>query len=266
MVFQNPLLFPHLTVAQNVGFGLRMRGLAAAEITAKTAAMLDQVQLSGLGHRHPAQLSGGQQQRAALARALILRPKILLLDEPLSNLDPALRDEMRSLIRALQRASGITTLVVTHDQTEAVALSDRIALLLDGHIAQHAAPEDFYRRPATRAVARFFGGVNFIPGTVRAGRFHAPFGPLALPPGTPDGAGLLTIRPEALRLGSGANGVAGQITAITFLGTQSRVDLSVAHHPLQALVPPEIARTLKVGDPQPVCLPPEALWLLPPAP
>lgn len=266
MVFQNPLLFPHLTVAQNVGFGLRMRGLPPAEIADRTVAMLDQVQLSGLAHRHPAQLSGGQQQRAALARALILQPKVLLLDEPLSNLDPALRDEMRNLIRALQRASGITTLVVTHDQAEAVALSDRIALLLKGRIAQHGPPEDFYRRPATQAVARFFGGVNFIPGTVRAGTFHAPFGPLTLPPDTPDGAGLLTIRPEALLLQSGTGAVAGQITAITFLGTQSRVDLSVAGHPLQALVSPEVARTFKAGETVPVSLPAEALWLLPPAP
>ena len=114
MVFQNPLLFPHLTVAGNLGFGLRMRGLPASEISDRVGAMLERVRLDGLGPRRPVELSGGQQQRAALARALILQPKVLLLDEPLSNLDPTLRDEMRSLIRDLQRETGITTLIVTH--------------------------------------------------------------------------------------------------------------------------------------------------------
>ncbi|MES2916749.1 MAG: ABC transporter ATP-binding protein [Pseudomonadota bacterium] len=263
MVFQNPLLFPHLTVAGNVGFGLRMRGLPADQIRPEVAMMLDRVRLTGFGDRRPAQLSGGQQQRAALARALILRPQVLLLDEPLSSLDPGLRDEMRQLIRDLQRETGITTLVVTHDQTEAVALADTIALLLDGRIAQTGPPETFYQRPASQAVARFFGGVNFFPGNARNGVFDCAFGPLHLPPGIADRAGLLTIRPEALRFGPGPNQRTARIAAITFLGTQSRIDLSVAGASLQALVAPDTARFLTAGSEVAIAFPPESLWLLP---
>jgi len=263
MVFQNPLLFPHLTVAGNIGFGLRMRGLAAGQIASSVATMLDRVRLTGLGDRRPVQLSGGQQQRAALARALVLRPEVLLLDEPLSSLDPSLGDEMRQLIRDLQRETGITTLVVTHDQTEAVALADTIALLLDGRLAQVGPPETFYQRPATKAVARFFGGVNFIPGIARDGRFDCAFGPLHLPPGIGPGAGLLTIRPEALRFGPGPNQRGARIDAVTFLGTQSRIDLSVADANLQALVAPELARSLTPGSDVTISFPPEALWVLP---
>ncbi|MBN8632790.1 MAG: ABC transporter ATP-binding protein [Rhodobacterales bacterium] len=265
MVFQNPLLFPHLTVTQNVGFGLRMRGVPPDRIAAEVAALLEQVRLTGLGPRRPAQLSGGQSQRTALARALILRPKLLLLDEPLSNLDPALRDEMRSLIKELQQKTRITTLVVTHDQAEAVALADRIALLLDGRIVQHDPPEAFYRRPATIAVARFFGGVNFMPGTSRAGRFQTSFGPLILPAGAPEGAHVLTIRPEALRLGPGPNPLAARVGEVAFLGTQSRIEFVIAEERLTALVAPDTAQGIKPGDVLPISLPPDALWLLPPA-
>ena len=268
MVFQSPLLFPHLTVAQNVGFGLRMRGLPRAEIAATVAAMLDRVRLTGLGDRRPSQLSGGQQQRAALARALILRPRLLLLDEPLSSLDPALRDEMRQLIRELQRETGITTLVITHDQAEAVALADQIALLLDGRIVQHDHPEAFYRRPASEAVARFFGGVNFIPGTARDGLFLSALGPLTLPSGAVAGDRILTLRPEALRLSpedqGRDNSRAARVTAVTFLGTQTRVALDIEGIALQALIPPDAGRALTPGDRITVALPPEALWLLPP--
>lgn len=264
MVFQSPLLFPHLTVADNVGFGLRLRGTPPATIAAQVGAMLDRVRLTGLGDRRPARLSGGQQQRAALARALILRPKVLLLDEPLSSLDPTLRDEMRSLIRDLQRETGITTLVITHDQAEAVALADRIALLLDGRIAQHAPPEAFYRCPATKAVARFFGGVNFLPGRAQGGVFHCAIGALGLPPGAPEGEHLLTIRPEALRLAPGPNGRAARVTGVTFLGTQTRVALDLGGTTFQMLTDPGAARDLAPGTEVTVSLPPDALWLLPP--
>lgn len=263
MVFQAPLLFPHLTVAGNLGFGLRMRGEAPSQIAGKVAAMLDRLRLTGLGDRRPAQLSGGQQQRAALGRALILRPRVLLLDEPLSNLDPTLRDEMRGLIRDLQRETGITTLVITHDQAEAVALADCIALLLDGRIAQNAPPEDVYRRPATEAVARFFGGVNFIPGTAGDGQFHSALGPLTLPNGLPEGDRILTLRPEALRLGPGENSRSARVRAVSFLGTQSRVELSVGGIALHAITTPDTASGLHAGDDITVSLPAEALWLLP---
>nr|WP_207623966.1 ABC transporter ATP-binding protein [Rhodobacter calidifons] len=263
MVFQNPLLFPHLTVAGNVGFGLRMRGLAPDRIAASVAAMLARVRLSDLADRRPAQLSGGQAQRVALARALVLRPEVLLLDEPLSSLDATLRDEMRGLIRDLQRETGITTLVVTHDQAEAVALADRIALLLDGRLVQHDRPEAFYRRPASEAVARFFGGVNFLPGKARGGRFDCALGALDLAPGLPEGPGLLTIRPEAIRLGPGPNPLPARVQAVTFLGTQTRVDLGVEGFALQALVAPEAGLPLSPGQEVTVSLPPSALWLLP---
>lgn len=264
MVFQNPLLFPHLTVAQNVGFGLRMRGLSAPEIAARTEAMLDRVRLTGLGPRRPADLSGGQAQRVALARALVLKPDLLLLDEPLSSLDPALRDEMRSLILTLQRDMAVTTLVVTHDQTEAVVLADQIALLLDGQLAQHARPDIIYHRPASLAVARFFGGVNFLHGVAAEGVFRSAIGPLTLPPGLPDGPGTLTIRPEAIILGNGP--LTATLRACTFLGTQTRVDLEIAGTPLQALVAPDTARPLTPGQTISVTLPPTALWIVPDVP
>lgn len=264
MVFQNPLLFPHLTVAGNVGFGLRMRGLAAERITSRVAEMLDRVRLTDLAQRKPVQLSGGQAQRVALARALILRPEVLLLDEPLSSLDPGLRDEMRQLIRSLQHETGITTIVVTHDQSEAVALADRIALLLDGRLAQQGAPEAFYGRPATKEVARFFGGVNFLPGMARAGVFDCALGSLTLPRGLADGPGLLTFRPESLRFGDGPNLLAAQVVALSFLGSLTRVDLDVRGVALQALVTADTARGLAPGTQAQVSLPPEALWVLPP--
>ena len=261
MVFQNPLLFPHLTVAGNVGFGLRMRGLAPSDIEARVQSILARVQLDDYGPRHPDQLSGGQSQRAALARALILQPDVLLLDEPLSSLDPTLRDEMQGLIRTLQRETGITTLVVTHDQAEAVALSDRIALMLDGRLAQHGPPEDLYRRPATEAVARFFGGVNLIPGLSQCGTFRSALPDLTLPPGAPSGNHLLTIRPEAIVLGDGPNALAARVIAVTFLGTQTRIDLTVNGIALQALTTP--ATPLAPGDMTQVSLPQQALWLIP---
>jgi ABC-type Fe3+/spermidine/putrescine transport system ATPase subunit len=263
MVFQNPLLFPHMTIAQNVGFGLKMRHLPPAEIARSVDAMLARVRLDDFGHRSPTALSGGQQQRVALARALVLQPKVLLLDEPLSSLDPSLRDEMRQLIRTLQQDTGITTVVVTHDQAEAVALSDRIALMLNGRLAQHGPPETFYDRPATEAVARFFGGVNFLEGRSESRFFHSALGALDLPPQAPQGPALLTFRPEAVRLGQGPNPRTGRIEAVTFLGTQTRINLSVAGVVLQALVAPDSARNLKAGDELTVSLPPEALWLLP---
>ncbi len=263
MVFQNPLLFPHMTIAQNVGFGLKMRHLPPAEIARSVDAMLARVRLDGFGDRSPVALSGGQQQRVALARALVLQPKVLLLDEPLSSLDPGLRDEMRQLIRSLQQDTKVTTIVVTHDQAEAVALSDHIGLMLDGRLAQHGPPETFYDRPATEAVARFFGGVNFLEGRSERGFFHSGLGSLALPDHAPQGPALLTFRPEAMRLGPGPNLRTGRIDAVTFLGTQTRITLSVAGVALQALAAPDAARALKAGDELTISLPPDVLWLLP---
>lgn len=261
MVFQDPLLFPHLTLAGNVGFGLRLRGLPSARIAADVEAMLARVQLAGLGDRRPHQLSGGQQQRAALARALVLRPDLLLLDEPLASLDAGLRDEMRCLIRALQTETGVTTLMVTHDQSEAVVMADRIALLLAGRLAQVDDPATIIRRPASEAVARFFGGVNFLDGTVTGDRFTCALGPLPLADPGPTGPARVTIRPEAVRLGEGP--LRGTVARVTFLGTQSRVELTLADLTLTALLPPAEAETLHPGGTVALDLPPGALWRLP---
>ncbi|MGH9949537.1 MAG: ABC transporter ATP-binding protein [Pyrinomonadaceae bacterium] len=157
MVFQKPLLFPFLNVEENVGFGLKMQNIAKAEIADKTAEALRLVRLENFSHRLPRQLSGGQEQRVALARALITEPRVLLLDEPFSALDAGLRAEMRNFVRELQRRLKITTVFVTHDQEEAVAVADRIAFVDDGNLAQIAEPKMFFTKPATPNVARFFG-------------------------------------------------------------------------------------------------------------
>jgi putative spermidine/putrescine transport system ATP-binding protein len=178
LVFQDYALFPHMTVAENVGFGLRMRRVSRDGMAQRVAQALDLVQLSGLGDRRPLQLSGGQRQRVALARALVIQPAMLLLDEPLSNLDLKLREEMRMEISALQRRLGIATVFVTHDQGEALTMSDRIAVMRQGRIEQIGTPNDIYERPATRFVAGFIGTANLIE--------------------TP--GGVVVIRPERLKL------------------------------------------------------------------
>jgi ABC-type Fe3+/spermidine/putrescine transport system ATPase subunit len=168
MVFQSYALFPHLTVAQNVAFGLEMRRLSRTEIQAKVARALDLVALGELGGRFPRQLSGGQQQRVALARALVVEPHLLLLDEPLSNLDAQLRAKLRIELRALQQQLGVTTIYVTHDQGEALALSDRIAFMAAGRIVELGRPEEVYRRPQSRATAEFLGAANLLEAAVTA--------------------------------------------------------------------------------------------------
>jgi putative spermidine/putrescine transport system ATP-binding protein len=168
IVFQNYALFPHLTVAENVGFGLKMRGESRAAIVAAVRTALDLVQLSGVEGRLPHQLSGGQQQRVAVARALAIKPCLLLLDEPLSNLDAKLRDELREEIRRVQQRIGITTIFVTHDQGEALAMSDRIAVMRDGVVMQEGSPDDIYRFPQNAFVASFIGRATLLHGHVVA--------------------------------------------------------------------------------------------------
>ncbi|MBC7156602.1 MAG: ABC transporter ATP-binding protein [Rhodobacteraceae bacterium] len=263
MVFQNYLLFPYMSVADNVGFGLRMRKRPRDEIARRVREMLDLVRLPDLGGRRPAELSGGQQQRVALARALIVQPKVLLLDEPLSNLDAHLRFEMRDLIRALQRKMGITTIFVTHDQEEAVVLADRVALILDGRLRQYDEAAAFYRRPASVAVARFFGGRNFVAGTSRGGRFDSALGPLALPEGARAGRGTLTIRPEAIRIGGAAeNSLSVRVADRVFMGTQTRLLLRHGEVTLEAVLPPDAVAAIAPGDEIVVHLPRAALWVL----
>jgi ABC-type Fe3+/spermidine/putrescine transport system ATPase subunit len=180
MVFQNYAVFPNLTVAGNVAYGLKARGVPAAETVRRVEEALVLVQLSGYGERKPHQLSGGQLQRVAIARALVIRPQVLLFDEPLSNLDARLRVSMRGEIRALQKSLGITALYVTHDQEEAMSVSDRIALMNAGRLEQVGVPAEIYRQPASRFAAEFMGTTNFLDG------------------------GRISLRPEALRLASDA--------------------------------------------------------------
>jgi iron(III) transport system ATP-binding protein len=172
-VFQNYALFPHLSVARNVAFGLQVRKAPADEVRRRVAAALDEVQLSGLGDARVDRLSGGQQQRVALARALVIRPKLLLLDEPLSNLDAKLREETRAALRHLHKSTRVTTIYVTHDQDEAMAMSDRVAVLSQGKIHQIGVPEDIYERPATRFVADFIGRNNVLEATISAVSDHS---------------------------------------------------------------------------------------------
>ncbi len=166
LVFQDYALFPHMTVAENIAYGLRRRGVSGRERTSRVAEALALVQLDGFGARMPAQLSGGQQQRVALARALVIRPAILLLDEPLGALDRQLRDQMQVELKRIQREAGITTIIVTHDQEEALSLSDRVAVMSQGRISAVGAPAELYRRPGSREVMEFLGASNLLGGRV----------------------------------------------------------------------------------------------------
>ncbi|PVA11622.1 Fe3+/spermidine/putrescine ABC transporter ATP-binding protein [Pelagivirga sediminicola] len=162
MVFQSYAIFPHLNVAENVGYGLVRKKISKADMTAEVEKALSMVDLAGYGQRAAHELSGGQRQRVALARALVMRPKVILLDEPLSALDKKLRDQMQQELRSLQKSLGITFILVTHDQEEALIMSDRIAVIFDGQIAQLASPEELYRRPVSRKIASFIGVMNFL--------------------------------------------------------------------------------------------------------
>ncbi len=217
MMFQSYALFPHLTALENVAFGLRMRGVAKAERLRKAGEFLDLVQLGSMATRLPSQLSGGQQQRVALARALITHPKVLLLDEPLSALDPFLRTQMREELKRLQRELGITFIHVTHGQDEAMALSDIAVVMHNGRIAQAAPPREVFEKPANAFVARFIGGHNV----------------LALPQGQ------VAVRTDRCRLAAGSGGsLAGQVSAIEYQGAAVRVVVAAADgQSAEALLP-----------------------------
>jgi putative spermidine/putrescine transport system ATP-binding protein len=237
MVFQNYALFPHMSAADNVGYGLRMRRLAKPEVVRRVADALALVRLSGIEDRRPHQLSGGQQQRVALARALVISPKVLLLDEPLSALDRNLRASMQVEIKEIQRQLGVTTLFVTHDQSEALSLSDRIGVMFDGQIRQIGSPAEIYRRPSDRFVASFVGDVNVLharlaaidgtTATISLGAQSIPVatGPLA---GSKPGDRVdLFVRPEQLRLSGAGEPFAAQGTLTTHIYQGGHVDLYV---------------------------------------
>ena len=207
MVFQNYALFPHMNVFENVAYGLRRRRSSRGEVKRKVDRVLELVRLKGYGDRRIHELSGGQQQRIAVARSLVIEPKVLLLDEPLSNLDAGLRADMRDEIRRIQREVGMTTIYVTHDQDEAMSLADRLAVMNEGRIEQYSSPREVYERPASPFVAGFIGRVNFVPGTV-ANMLATVLGkifPLSLEGHRVDGAVTCAIRPENIKISSRAD-------------------------------------------------------------
>jgi ABC-type Fe3+/spermidine/putrescine transport system ATPase subunit len=222
MVFQSYALFPHMTAAQNVAFGLDMRNLARAERDRRVSRTLDIVRMTKLGERMPKMLSGGQQQRIALARALVIEPDLLLLDEPLSALDLKLREEMRDEIHRIVRELNITTVFVTHDQSEALVLSDLVAVMNEGVIEQLDSPVEVYRRPETEFVADFIGGANVIKGREKDGCFECELGlSLPLPPDRPERTFALAVRPEDvdLTLASADGPTQAVVTRARFLGS-----------------------------------------------
>ena len=236
MVFQAYALFPNLTVAQNIGFGMRVAGASRAEINARVAEMLEIIKLPQHGKRYPFQLSGGQQQRVALARALAVRPQVLLLDEPLSALDAKIRVSLREEIRSIQRKLGITTIYVTHDQEEALTMSDRIVVMHEGVAEQVGTPFEIYNRPATRFVASFVGTLNVLKATVldpESGTVRAAGRDLRLERRLPAGAGegiSLSLRPEVVSLGSEPGRpleLPGTVSEVSFLGSVIRVRVQV---------------------------------------
>jgi ABC-type Fe3+/spermidine/putrescine transport system ATPase subunit len=204
-VFQNYALFPHLTVQDNVGYGLRIAGVGERELTSRVEQALSKVKMTEHANKKPSQISGGQAQRVALARALVNRPKLLLLDEPLSALDASLRRQMQLELKTLQREIGIAFVFVTHDQEEAMVMSDRIALLKDGHLEQVATPREIYARPATTYVAQFIGHTNLLPAIVTKGAARC--GELTWRTGVPDGTAIFSLRPENIRPAVGGEGV-----------------------------------------------------------
>jgi ABC-type Fe3+/spermidine/putrescine transport system ATPase subunit len=225
MVFQKPLLFPFMNVAQNIAFGLKMKKMTRGEMHRAVRAILDLTRLAGLDRRKVHELSGGQQQRVSLARALVLEPAVLLLDEPLSNLDAGLRHRMRNLITDIQQQLRTTILFVTHDQSEALVMSHRVSLLLDGRLRQVGTPQDLYYRPVDPDVARFFGGTNFFEARFRDGFLHTAFGVFDLTQANGNGHKLTaTIRPEDVLISTtGDYELEGRVERTHFEGMATRL-------------------------------------------
>ena len=238
LVFQNYALFPHMTVARNVAFGLEMRGVERADIAGRVAEALGLVRLGALAERRPKELSGGQQQRVALARALVIRPSVLLLDEPLSNLDAKLREDLRDEIRAIQQRLGITTVFVTHDQQEALTMSDRVVVMEQGRVAQSGPPAEIYEAPASAFVATFVGRMNRLDvrvatsgpeGSVLEAGGERLRAARALPVGS---RGIAMIRPHRVRLGAAeGNTLPSTVRKVTFAGDTIQYELEAAGTP-----------------------------------
>ena len=267
MVFQDYLLFPYMNVNENVGFALKMKGVDKEKIDEKVKDMLELVKLPDIGNRKPKQLSGGQQQRVALARALISKPNLLLLDEPLSNLDAHLRDEMRELIVTIQQKLNVTTVFVTHDQEEAVLLADKIALIFDGELQSYASPKEYYEFPINEGVARFFGGVNFLKSTMNNSHIETEIGPISYNQKNKNDLldnHLLTIRPENIEISKTnifkENYFSAIVTSIIFSGTNTRYKIKVKDTVLECSVQSVGKKEISQNDEVFIHLPEEKIW------
>ncbi len=258
MVFQSYALFPHMTVRENIGYGLRFRNVSKSDAAQKVERIMELVGLSGFGDRSPNQLSGGQQQRVALARALVVEPRVLLFDEPLSNLDAKLREQMRGEIRRIQKNLSITAVYVTHDQNEAMSISDRVVVMRDGQIEQVGTPEEIYAKPSTRFVADFVGKVNFVPVTIGKSKGDDTsielFGQQMIVPRVPYPAGethLAVVRPEELQLVPADSGfIRGEVAFRTYLGSVVEYDISLADGSTLMAIEynPKARQPFEVGD------------------
>ncbi|MEX0699452.1 MAG: ABC transporter ATP-binding protein [Acidimicrobiia bacterium] len=268
MVFQKHLLFPTMSVAGNIGFGLRMQRVSKTEIDSRVAEMLELVRLAGIGERRAHELSGGQQQRVALARALIVRPRVLLLDEPLANLDTNLRVEMRGLIRSIHAATGVTSIFVTHDHEEAVMLADQVALMFSGSLQQYGPPSDFYQRPRSTEVARFFRNPNRLPGVRAGSRVDTPVGRLTIDPDRVErlrGPVVVTVRPEDVAIVDGTksepNLVEAEILTSIYMGTRRQLVVLLGGTEWHVEAPANTS--FADGATVMLRLAPERIWLLP---
>ena len=267
MVFQSYALFPNMNVSDNIGYSLKIRGVGDSERKARIAELVALTGIEGLEHRRIDQLSGGQRQRVALARAVAARPSVLLLDEPLTALDSALRDRLRSELNRLLRMLGITAIYVTHDQAEAMALGDRVVVMRKGSIAQIGTPRDIYFAPANRFVAEFVGAANIVEGECDAGALTLPGGRLALANGAmnghADGKVFAMIRPESIRIvAPDGAAVAGLVDSVSFVGDRQRASIGgVAGKTVMVDVPN--STPIKAGDRVGLAIDPAAIRLLP---
>ena len=289
MVFQRPTLFPHLNVAANVGFGLKMRGAPRQEVERRASEALEAVQLTGFEQRKPRQLSGGQQQRVAIARAVVTQPKLLLMDEPFSSLDAGLREEMRELVRTLQQDLGITTLFVTHDQMEALELADVLGVMFAGQVAQLGTPQEVFERPASAQVAQFMGATNLLTERLENHNLVTSLGRIRLPHTSLEtpyrGEVTAAIRPEYVALhrldpehrfdsehrfdpeSGDVETIIGCVTQAVYRGGVTRYEVEAYNEQgetLQTLFAQKSASTpFVVGERVRVTLPSEHLWVLP---
>lgn len=269
MVFQRYALFPHMSVEKNVAFGLSVRGVPKAEIAQRLDEILDVVQLTQFRSRFPAQLSGGQMQRVAIARTLITKPTVLMMDEPLANLDTKLRGEMRRFIRDLQQRFGITTIFVTHDQIEAIELADRVAVIFDGHLAQYNTPDKIYQQPSTLDVADFMGATNIYPGTMQGNTaVQTALGTIQTAPRDDvrsDDKVNVMLRAESIDLltsapAAGLPCLAGRVTGRDFFGASVTYTIACADQTIT--VTEHARRMVDVGADVWLSIAPDRVWLI----